>query len=112
MLFCFCFFSIEALYLDTFGVVSLSITIYNTDTTELMANHTTILDSIIKYTAIPVTLQLYNYPVILQECFVCNTGMAFAPRETLGSKMQTKRSSWTPLNHHLSNSHVRSSDHS
>ncbi|XP_053469597.1 F-box only protein 16 [Ictalurus furcatus] len=33
-------------------------------------------------------------------------GMAFAPRETLGSKMQTKRSSWTPLNHHLSNSHV------
>ncbi|XP_026802665.2 F-box only protein 16 isoform X1 [Pangasianodon hypophthalmus] len=32
--------------------------------------------------------------------------MPFALRETLGSKMQTKRSSWTPLNHHLSNSHV------
>ncbi|KAM9435238.1 F-box only protein 16 isoform 1-T1 [Clarias gariepinus] len=27
-------------------------------------------------------------------------------RETIGSKMETKRSSWTPLNHHLSNSHV------
>ncbi|XP_072537320.1 F-box only protein 16 [Salminus brasiliensis] len=27
-------------------------------------------------------------------------------RETSGSKMQTKRSAWTPLNHHLSNSHV------
>ncbi|GAA6072937.1 F-box only protein 16 isoform X1 [Tachysurus ichikawai] len=32
--------------------------------------------------------------------------MAFAPKETLGGKMQTKRSSWTPLNHHLSNSQV------
>ncbi|XP_062858551.1 F-box only protein 16 [Trichomycterus rosablanca] len=32
--------------------------------------------------------------------------MPIAVRETNGSKMQTKRSTWTPLNHHLSNSHV------
>lgn len=59
-------------------------------------------------------------PVKLQHCsnllfykrvlFVIIKGMPFAPTESLGGKMQTKRSSWTPLNHHLSNSHVCSSD--
>ncbi|TSN30244.1 Protein FAM49A [Bagarius yarrelli] len=44
--------------------------------------------------------------LLLTECVKCDTGMAFAPKETLGIKMQTKRSSWTPLNHHLSNSQV------